>query len=155
MCVLNGGVENYKGYISVVLPLFLLSCNWRTATFRYRDRVKDHYLTYTLTIPRKCSCEFDLMENERKKRFLYKDSSYIFISDNIWINIFPAEVHAKYKGDLDFILRGRDTLSLNGVDSNGRCWEILKLKNVLCGYWKVPPEKKAIFDSALNSITFK
>jgi hypothetical protein len=94
-------------------------------------------------------------ENERAKVFLYPDSSRLFFSDNIKPSSFYPDAYKKYGKDINLKFLSADTITIDGIDDAGKIWKERKEKNIVYGYMKVPPEKKGIFDSILNTIILK
>ena len=48
-----------------------------------------------------------------------------------------------------------DTIQIDGQDDQGRIWKDRKLTYIVCGYGKVPVEKKEVFDGALQNVIIK
>ncbi len=94
-------------------------------------------------------------ENERVKTFLYPDSSSVFFSDNVVPSAFYPDAYLKYGKDLNMKFLANDTITINGIDDQGRYWEDRKIKYIVYGYRKVTSGKKVIFDKILDSIEIK
>lgn len=146
-------LSNFYPILICMLLLLFQSCYLKTAHFWAFDHGR--YFKYSFKINKHCSCEFLLEEGLKGKYYTFKDSSLIFINNNIPPKTLPKEVIAKYGRQVGIRFLGTDTLTLKGVDSIGRFWEIRKNKYAVYSYWNVPPNRKAEFDAIFDSMKIK
>lgn len=87
-------------------------------------------------------------------RYWYSDSSLIYLSDaSGLVSVNEQSIRnqegASYRKNLS------DSILLKGVNNNGNYWVEVKYKGLLYGYSNVPPNKKQLYDSAIQSVKYK
>lgn len=98
---------------------------------------------------------FHVEENATEKKYFYKDSSFIFIRRGE-PGPFPREAIKKYGTSLPIRFTYiEDTVTIKGIDSQSKFWEIRNKNYLIYGYERVPLSRKNLFDSALNSISIQ
>lgn len=143
-----------KFYIIAIL-LIIVSCK----------AIQESNITYSTNvvkakamIPKGFNKEIIEAGQDTEYRFLYSDSSLIYITDEKGTPII------NYKNiDSDSIaiqksflaLMENDTLTLQGQDKSGKYWKNKKLKEISIGYLNVPENRKEDFDKAISSIKIK
>ena len=110
---------------------------------------------YQMKIPKGYTMKEMGFENEKTKMFIYQDSSRLFFSDNIKQSAFYPDAYKKYGSDLNLKFLSSDTITISGIDVEGKLWEERKVRHVVYGYMKVPLEKKEMFDITLNGFISK
>jgi len=142
--------------LNILLLTLGVSCNHRITPFRqasFWSSPPDQIAKCSLTIPRKCNCTYLVEEDAIEKIYLYGDSSFIFIRKGS-PGEFPSDAIIKYGTNLPMkFTYVKDTLSISGEDKYGRYWEVRNQNYFIYGYQKVQAKRKALFDSALNSIS--
>jgi hypothetical protein len=143
--------------IAIVIAL-AVSCSKMSTSFRQASLwtwPSDKNAKSTMNIPRKCNCTYHVEENVVEKKYLYKDSSFIFIRNGNPGEI-PQEAIKKYGSSLPMrFTYMKDTFSISGVDESGTHWELRNENYFMFGYKRVPTSRKSLFDSALNSISIQ
>ncbi len=125
---------------------------------------------YSMSIPKDFEffgCE---AEWQREQRYLYKDSSYIYItnfdiSPNYHNIIMLGDSIASFRFQNKVLLESinieigikvyqilPDTFELSGLNAKGLFWKDIKMYNISYGYDNVPECKKERFDNAIKSL---
>ncbi|PVD49287.1 hypothetical protein DC498_25805 [Terrimonas sp.] len=139
---------------SILIQVFVLTaCSTKVASFKVNADGKT--VKYKMSVPKGYKYIPIDYQHARGKIFLYPDSSSLFFTNDTKSGMIYPEKFKKYGSDVGMKFLTNDTLVLKGSDDKERYWEERKLKNIVYGYMKVPPDKKEIFDKLLNSITTK
>jgi hypothetical protein len=140
-------------YSILIQIIVLTACSTKFASFKVNADSKT--VKYKMLLPKGYKYIPIDYQHARGKVFLYLDSSSLFFTNDTKTGMIYPEKFKKYGSDVGMKFLTNDTLVLNGTDDKGRYWEERKMKNIVYGYVKVPPDKKEIFDEALNSIITK
>ncbi len=113
----------------------------------------DNYNSVSLRVPSGYYKEKVFREGLCEYRFIYKDSSAYYISNDVWFGSnlnFPnreAIGHSAYAKE-----RLNDTISIGGRQPNGLYWMESILGNITVGYINISDTQKRQFEKVLASI---
>ena len=128
----------------------------RTFSYCKSEGAKYCCTVYSMQLLRNYNYLKVLGSHEEEHRFLYSDSSCIYITNDSksgsplnYINAktFGAEIYSKK------LLQ--DTLIIEGRQSDGRLWKESKLGDITVGYVNVSKVNAPLYNDALNSIRIK
>lgn len=159
-----------KYLIGVFLILTSCTMSKELSTVKYSPKA---HLKYSLDVPKGCEIKLYEVTIEKERRYAYKDSSFIYITN---FRITPNYENIKSLGDsvLQFRFQNEeltkavnellgkiqvavlpDTFELSGVNSKSLFWKDIKIGEVSIGYNNVPKEKKELFDKSLKTLKMK
>lgn len=142
-------------YIS---SLILLSCattkDLTTVSFKTYDNLTKKNYSYKVSIPNGFTIKEIESGNEwREKRCQYSDNLIFYINDE---NSIPSINYKNIEADKDnmtkYLTSKNDTLTIWGIDKQGRYWKNKKWKNINLGYLNVPKERRNEFDKAISTL---
>lgn len=132
--------------------------NMRVIKYRTYETVngREHKITYCLKVPKGGKILTVSGSHEKELEVSYPDSSFIYITNdaNGGSHLNHQNVSSLGKDVYSNKLL-RDTLLLQGSQSNGRFWKENKMGQIVIGYVNVPSDKKVVYDKALDSLKKK
>ena len=155
-------------YLSSIIVLFLVACASHSDTDKI-DFVFSKEAKCTMFVPKDYHYIRNEVTMEKEVRYLYKDSSYIYITS---FDVSPNYNNINNLGDSVFAYRFQntelykeintllgkeylktlpDTVELSGMNEKHLYWKDIKIKQVTIGYNNVPEEKKELYDKSLKS----
>ena len=152
-----------RNCILTLLILIFISCG------SYQDLKKVSYKANTFENPQE-STSFDLFipknyqkevkefDHSLENRFIYDDSSIIFLSNDKWSASRVNDKNRLDKEVQDKILHRNattDSIYLSGQQKDGRYWKENILNDIVVGYLNVSKERKEEFDKAIATIIRK
>jgi len=143
-----------KFYIVVIL-LIIVSCK---ATQESSVSYSTNSIKAKAILPKGFTKEIIEAGQNTEYRFLYSDSSIIYITDEKGT---PTINYKNIDNDSIAIQKSflasmeNDTLTLQGKNELGKYWKNKKLKEISIGYLNVSENRKADFDKAISSIKMK
>lgn len=165
-------MKNILTIITVFSTLFFFSCSSqdRLVKIEYCPS-KESSMFYMELPPRYKIINVSSIE-ERERRFIYPDSSFIYISSFF---VSPNYYNIKALGDSIYNYRFQnkilltelstmssnqqkllpDTFELSGISKNGLFWKDIYIGDVSIGYRDVPNKQKVEFDNFLRSLRIK
>lgn len=159
--------------ISILLIVISFYVYLVSVNFEYYDEIKHKRVTYTINIPGgyfKNLIYFDgTGTNEREDVYYYNDSSLIYICNTSYFqnyeNILLLNdsvsklrlLNRKLLFDIQDLLLDSlpQTLSISSIDKDSLYWRDYMVENISCGYKNVKPERKAIYDTAIETFQLK
>ena len=144
-----------KYYISCFILLSCAATNDLTIlSFKTYDNITKKNYSYKVSVPN--GFTFKEIENGgewKEKRCEYSDNSILYINDE---NSIPSVNYKNIETDSMSLRKcltyKNDTLTVSGIDKQGKYWKNKKMKNINIGYLNVPKNKKEEFDRALSTI---
>jgi hypothetical protein len=159
----------FKFLFSIMVFLFISSFDF--VIVKYESKVEK--AKYEIEIPSNYVNYFFITGGEAESEYVYfyKDSSCIYITDNIipFVNCNNIDrlgdsisnfrfQNNELKEELNKTLGKEifklwpDTLELFGKDENFLYWKDIKIGNISIGYGRVPKENKKTFDESLKTL---
>ncbi|MEJ0055868.1 MAG: hypothetical protein WDN75_09590 [Bacteroidota bacterium] len=121
-----------------------------------RQNDRERKILYCLSVPKGGKLLTVTGSHEKEIEVSYPDSSFIYIT-----NEANGGSHLNYKNvsslgkDVYTNKLLKDTLLLQGSQSDGRFWKESKIGQIVVGYVNASPDKKEEYDKALASLIRK
>ena len=137
------------------LFIAILSCKTPKESKLLKYAIYDstgHKSNIEMYIPKdyKSKAYIENWEGLPEKRFWYADSGVLYICDDkggSWLNYNNI---VSQQGALSKKII-YDTLTLQGIDKDGKYWKEIKLDRISLGYSRIPKERKDEFDKAVDN----
>jgi hypothetical protein len=148
----------YMPTITIALVLFLGCQGTKRVSYTIHTDLK-HGFHYQMDMPKGYAVDKIYYSDEKRmaKVVRYPDSTEVYFTDNISPNpgFFYPDAYRKYGKGISILFAVTDTITINGVDGEGKLWEDRKIKYVVYGYRGVPVNKKEQIDKILNTMRSK
>ncbi|HEY8937226.1 MAG TPA: hypothetical protein VIM65_18495 [Cyclobacteriaceae bacterium] len=150
-------MRNYLFGILALIVMVGMKQQDKTQSIKYRtyetQNGREKKILYRLDVPKGGKLLTITGSHERELEVSYADSSFIYITNDA-----NGGSHLNYKNisaigkDVYTNKLLKDTLLLQGSQSNGRLWKESKMNHIVVGYVNVLPDKKVEYDKALASL---
>lgn len=146
-----------RSSIIIIFLVFFFSCvslnNTKKIKLKYYEGVIGHKITMNIPEGYKL-IKINTGGEGEEHRYWYFDSSLIYLSDASGIVTVNEQSIRKQEGAYYKKIM-TDSIILKGVNTSGNYWAEVKYKGLLYGYSNVPPNKKQLYDSAIQSVKYK
>lgn len=143
-----------KATISMLCIVFAMSCG-SVRTIKFKEGRGDQQVKYLMDVPKGYELFVVTGGHERELRFVYPDSSVIYITNDDKSGGAVNTVKAKEYGEGIYLkILSSDTLDISGNDA-GKYWREQKENKVVIGYINVQPGLKEKYDKVLTTLRIK
>lgn len=143
-------------HITIAMFISCVSQKELSETIKYTTYIQSKKVKYSMELPTGFMKYIVVGDHERELRYLFPDSSIIYITNDIEGGSPLNYDNIRRKDNGLFVQKlNNDTLYIEGLQENDLYWKECKLGRVTVGYVNVSKENKQLYDKALNSLKKK
>lgn len=140
--------------VTLLCVVFTVSCG-SVRTIKFKDGGRGQRVKYLMDVPKGYELYIVTDGHERELRFVYPDSSVIYITNDDKSGGAINTMKSKEYGEGIYLkILSSDTLDISGNDT-GKYWREQKKDKVVIGYINARPSLKEKYDKVLTTLRIK